>query len=173
MIWLETPPEKYIVSLDKHQHMSICNVGQKAPAFKAPDQHGKQISLSQFKGKKLVLYFYPQDDTPTCTTQACNLRDHYGVLKNKGYEVVGVSPDPVEKHKKFATKHDLPFTLLADPDRNIIEAYGVWGEKSMYGKKYMGLIRTTFLINEKGIIEAIIEKPKAKQHAEEVMLLGE
>jgi peroxiredoxin Q/BCP len=149
--------------------MSICNVGQKAPAFKAQDQHGKQVSLSQFKGKKLVLYFYPQDDTPTCTTQACNLRDHYGILKNKGYEVVGVSPDPVEKHQKFAAKHDLPFTLLADPDRKIIEAYGVWGEKSMYGKKYMGLIRTTFLINEKGIIEAVIEKTKAKQHAEEVM----
>lgn len=153
--------------------MSICNVGQKAPAFKGLDQHGKQVSLSQFKGKKLVLYFYPQDDTPTCTTQACNLRDHYGVLKNKGYEVVGVSPDPVEKHMKFATKHDLPFTLLADPDRKIIDAYGVWGEKSMYGKKYMGLIRTTFFINEKGIIEAVIEKPKAKQHAEEVMALGE
>jgi peroxiredoxin Q/BCP len=150
----------------------MCSAGQKAPAFKGPDQTGKMVSLSQFKGKKLVLYFYPQDDTPTCTTQACNLRDHYGVLKNKGYEVVGVSPDPVEKHQKFANKHALPFTLIADPERKIIEAYGVWGEKSMYGKKYMGLLRTTFLIDEKGMIEAVITKPKAKQHAEEVMALG-
>jgi peroxiredoxin Q/BCP len=171
VIWLVTLPENHTDLLDKNLHMANCNVGQKAPSFKALDQNGNQISLSQFKGKKLVLYFYPQDDTPTCTTQACNLRDHYGVLKNKGYEVVGVSPDPVEKHKKFATKHDLPFTLLADPERKIIEAYGVWGEKSMYGKKYMGLIRTTFLIDEKGVIEAVIEKPKAKQHAEEVMSL--
>lgn len=150
----------------------MCSSGQKAPAFKGPDQTGKMVSLSQFKGKKLVLYFYPQDDTPTCTTQACNLRDHYGVLKNKGYEVVGVSPDPVEKHQKFVNKHALPFTLIADPERKIIEAYGVWGEKSMYGKKYMGLLRTTFLIDEKGKIEAVITKPKAKQHAEEVMALG-
>jgi peroxiredoxin Q/BCP len=149
--------------------MSTLKQGSKAPAFKGKDQNGKLVSLADFKGKKVVLYFYPQDDTPTCTTQACNLRDNYGLLKNKGYEVIGVSPDEVAKHKKFETKHDLPFTLIADPELKVIEKYGVWGEKSMYGKKYMGLIRTTFIIDEKGMIERIIEKPKAKVHADEII----
>lgn len=149
--------------------MSILKEGSKAPAFKGKDQNGNTISLSDYKGKKIILYFYPQDDTPTCTTQACNLRDNFGILKNYGYEVIGVSPDEVTKHKKFETKHELPFTLLADPALTIIEKYGVWGEKSMYGKKYMGLIRTTFVIDEKGIIKTIISKPKAKTHAEEIL----
>jgi peroxiredoxin Q/BCP len=149
--------------------MSTLKQGSKAPAFKGKDQNGKIVSLADFKGKKVVLYFYPQDDTPTCTTQACNLRDNYGLLKNQGFEVIGVSPDEVAKHKKFETKHDLPFTLIADPELKIIEKYGVWGEKSMYGKKYMGLIRTTFVIDEKGVITNIIAKPKAKVHAEEIM----
>ena len=143
--------------------------GKKAPAFKGKNQDGETFSLSDFKGQKVVLYFYPQDDTPTCTTQACNLRDNFGLLKNKGYTVIGVSPDEVSKHKKFETKYDLPFTLIADPELNIIEKYGVWGEKQMYGKKYMGLIRTTFVIDENGVITKIIGKPKAKEHTQEVL----
>lgn len=149
--------------------MSHLQEGQKAPAFQGKDQDGKTIRLKDFAGKKLVLYFYPQDDTPTCTVQACNLRDNYEALQAAGYAVLGVSPDTVEKHKKFGTKHALPFPLLADVERKVIDLYGVWGEKQMYGRKYEGLIRTTFVINEKGIIESIIRKPKSKQHAEEVM----
>jgi peroxiredoxin Q/BCP len=149
--------------------MASIKIGSKAPAFKGLDQNGKAVSFADFKGKKIVLYFYPQDDTPTCTVQACNLRDHFGLLKNAGLEVIGVSPDEVAKHKKFENKHDLPFTLISDPELKIIEKYGVWGEKSMYGKKYMGLIRTTFLINEKGMIHAIISKPKAKEHTAEIL----
>jgi peroxiredoxin Q/BCP len=151
--------------------MSNVKEGSKAPAFKGKDQDGKIVSLSDFKGKNIVLYFYPQDDTPTCTTQACNLRDNFGILKNHGFEVIGVSPDEVAKHKKFENKYDLPFTLIADSELKIIEKYGVWGEKSMYGKKYMGLIRTTFLIDSKGIIKHIINKPKAKEHAQEIIKL--
>ena len=143
--------------------------GKKAPAFKGKNQDGETFSLSDFKGQKVVLYFYPQDDTPTCTTQACNLRDNFGLLKNKGYTVIGVSPDEVSKHKKFEIKYDLPFTLIADPELKIIEKYGVWGEKQMYGKKYMGLIRTTFVIDENGVITKIIGKPKAKEHSQEIL----
>lgn len=149
--------------------MSHLQEGQKAPPFQGKDQDGKTIRLKDFAGKKLVLYFYPQDDTPTCTVQACNLRDNYAALQAAGYAVLGVSPDTVEKHKKFGTKHALPFPLLADVDRKVIDLYGVWGEKQMYGRKYEGLIRTTFVIDEKGIIQSIIRKPKSKQHAEEVM----
>lgn len=143
--------------------------GSKAPAFKGKDQDGKTVSLADYKGKKLVLYFYPQDDTPTCTVQACNLRDNYGILKNNGFEVLGISPDEEKKHKKFEDKYDLPFTLLADPNHVIIDKYGVWGEKQLYGRKYMGLHRTTFLIDEKGIIRKIFLKPKSKQHSEEIL----
>ena len=143
--------------------------GSKAPAFKGKDQDGKTVSLADYKGKKLVLYFYPQDDTPTCTVQACNLRDNYGILKNNGFEVLGISPDEEKKHKKFEDKYDLPFTLLADPKHVIIDKYGVWGEKQLYGRTYMGLHRTTFLIDEKGIIRKIFLKPKSKQHSEEVL----
>ena len=117
----------------------------------------------------LILYFYPQDDTPTCTVQACNLRDNYALLQKEGFTVVGVSPDDETKHKKFQTKHNLPFTLIADIKNEIIEKYGVWGEKQMYGKKYMGLLRTTFVIDEKGVIQKIFQKPKSKQHAEEII----
>ncbi|HNP53129.1 MAG TPA: thioredoxin-dependent thiol peroxidase [Ferruginibacter sp.] len=149
--------------------MTTLSEGQKAPAFKGKDQNGKSVSLSQFKGKKLVIYFYPEDDTPTCTTQACNLRDNYGLLKNAGYEIVGISPDEVKKHKKFEDKYDLPFTLIADPEHAIIDAFGVWGEKQLYGRKYMGLHRTTFVLDEKGIIRKIFLKPRSKQHAEEIL----
>lgn len=149
--------------------MSMPEVGKKAPAFKGKDQNGQSVALADFKGKKLVLYFYPQDDTPGCTNQACNLRDHYGILKNKGFEVVGVSPDDAAKHKKFEAKYELPFALIADTDMKMIEKYGVWGEKNMYGKKYMGLLRTTFLIDEAGKIVHIIKKPKVKEHTEEIL----
>lgn len=143
--------------------------GDKAPAFSAKDQNGKKISLSEFKGKKVVLYFYPEDDTPTCTIQACNLRDNYALLKKNGFEVLGVSPNDEKSHKKFETKFSLPFTLLADPDHVIINKYGVWGEKQMFGNKYMGVHRTTFVINEKGVISKIFLRPKNKQHAEEIV----
>ena len=143
--------------------------GTKAPTFTGLDQDNNKISLSDFKGKKLVLFFYPEDDTPTCTEQACNLRDNYAMLKQNGFEVVGVSPDTGSKHQKFQAKYQLPFTLIADPDMKIINKYGVYGEKNMYGRKYMGIIRNTFLINEKGKIQAIIRKPKVRNHAEEII----
>lgn len=143
--------------------------GDKAPTFTAPDQNGKKVSLADFKGKKLVLYFYPEDDTPTCTIQACNLRDNYALLREHGFEVVGVSPDEAGKHKKFETKFQLPFTLLADTEHKILEKYGVWGEKQMFGHKYMGVHRTTFVIDEKGVIRKIFLRPKNKAHAEEIV----
>jgi len=143
--------------------------GDKAPAFTGRDQNGEKLSLSDYKGRKLVLYFYPEDDTPTCTIQACNLRDNYALLKKEGFTILGVSPDEEKKHKKFETKYDLPFTLVADPEHAIIDKYGVWGEKVLYGRKYMGIHRTTFLIDEKGIIRKIFLRPKNKQHAEEII----
>jgi peroxiredoxin Q/BCP len=143
--------------------------GDKAPVFSGNDQNGKKISLGDFKGKKVVLYFYPQDDTPTCTIQACNLRDNYSLLKKNGFVILGVSPDDEKKHKKFEAKFDLPFTLIADPQHSIIDKYGVWGEKKLYGREYMGIHRTTFLIDEKGIIRKIFLRPKNKQHAEEII----
>ena len=149
--------------------MTTLKEGSKAPAFKGKDQNGKTVSLADFKGQKVVLYFYPQDDTPTCTVQACNLRDNFSLLKKNGFVVLGVSPDEEKKHKKFETKHSLPFTLLADPEHAIIDKYDVWGEKQLYGKKYLGLHRTTFLIDEKGIIRKIFIKPKSKQHTEEIL----
>lgn len=149
--------------------MTSLTEGTKAPAFKGKDQNGKAVSLAGYKGKKLVLYFYPEDDTPTCTVQACNLRDNFGLLRKAGFEVLGVSPDEEKKHKKFEAKYSLPFTLIADPDHTIIDKYGVWGEKQLYGRKYMGLHRTTFLIDEKGIIRKIFLKPRSKQHTEEIL----
>ena len=149
--------------------MAILAEGKKAPSFTGKDQDGKKVSLADFTGKKVVLYFYPQDNTPTCTVQACNLRDNFSDLQKEGIVVIGVSPDEEVKHKKFETKFELPFTLLADPELTIIEKYGVWGEKSMYGKNYMGLLRTTFLIDENGIIKKIFSKPKSKEHSEEIL----
>ena len=143
--------------------------GDKAPSFSGKDQNGKVLKLSDLKGKKLVLYFYPEDDTPTCTIQACNLRDNYGLLKQNGFEVIGVSPDDEKKHKKFEAKFDLPFTLLADPAHKIIDKYGVWEQKQLFGRKYMGILRTTFVIDEKGIIRKIFLRPKNKAHAEEII----
>lgn len=149
--------------------MTHLKVGDKAPGFTGTDQNGDSVSLSQFKGRKLVLYFYPQDNTPTCTTQACNLRDNYALLQQQGYAVVGVSPDDAAKHKKFESKFDLPFTLIADTSHEIIRRYGVWGEKQLYGRRYMGLLRTSFVIDEKGIITKIFLRPKSKIHAEEIL----
>jgi peroxiredoxin Q/BCP len=143
--------------------------GDKAPAFTGVDQNGRKVSLSDYKGKILVLYFYPEDDTPTCTIQACNLRNNYGLLKKKGFEVLGVSPDAPEKHKKFEKKFSLPFTLIADISHNILEKYGVWDQKQMFGNKYMGVLRTTFVIDGKGIIRKIFLRPKNKAHAEEIV----
>ena len=143
--------------------------GGKAPAFSGKDQHGNKVSLSDFKGQKVVLYFYPEDDTPGCTAQACNLRDNYSELQGQGYAVIGVSPNDVASHGKFAEKYSLPFPLIADPQHTIIEKYGVWGEKNLYGRKFMGLHRTTFLIDEKGVIERIILRPKTKVHTEEIL----
>ncbi|HEY0067589.1 MAG TPA: thioredoxin-dependent thiol peroxidase [Flavisolibacter sp.] len=143
--------------------------GDKAPVFTGVDQDGNKVSLADFKGQKVVVYFYPEDDTPTCTIQACNLRDNYGLLKNNGFKVIGVSPDDVKSHQKFREKFNLPFTLIADPQHKIIEKYGVWGEKNLYGRNYMGLHRTTFVIDEKGIIEKIYLRPKNKAHAEEIV----
>ncbi|HEY1114119.1 MAG TPA: thioredoxin-dependent thiol peroxidase [Chitinophagaceae bacterium] len=143
--------------------------GQKAPAFSGKDQQGNKVSLSDFKGKKVVLYFYPEDDTPACTAQACNLRDNYAPLQQQGYAVIGVSPNDVASHQKFAGKYGLPFPLLADPQHTIIDKYGVWGEKNLYGRQYMGLHRTTFLIDEKGIIQRIFLRPKTRVHTEEIL----
>jgi thioredoxin-dependent peroxiredoxin len=144
-------------------------VGEKAPIFHSNDQNGQPVSLEQYKGKKVVLYFYPKDDTPGCTAEACNLRDNYSVLQSKGYEVIGVSTDDEKSHTKFVTKYSLPFTLVADPEQKIVNQYGVWVEKSMYGKKYMGTARTTFVINETGIIEEIIEKVDTKNPTAQIL----
>ena len=149
--------------------MTHLTEGQKAPDFKTKDQNGNAVSLKDFRGKKVVLYFYPQDDTPTCTIEACNLRDNYADLKKAGFVVLGVSPDDIKNHKKFEEKYDLPFILLEDPEKKIIDKYGVWGEKNLYGRKYMGLQRTTFLIDENGIIFKIFKKPKSKIHSEEIL----
>lgn len=143
--------------------------GDKAPAFKAKDQNGNVVSLAGYAGKKVVLYFYPEDDTPTCTEEACNLRDNFALLKKAGLVVLGVSPDDEKSHKKFEQKFNLPFTLIADPGRKIIEKYGVWGEKVLFGHKHMGVYRTTFIIDEKGVIQKIFRKPRSKKHSEEIL----
>ena len=145
------------------------NIGDKAPEILGINEKGEEIRLSDYKGKKIVIYFYPKDMTSGCTAQACNLRDNYGLLKKEGFEVLGVSPDDVSKHKKFETKFNLPFTLIADPDHKIIEKYGLWAPKQMFGHKYMGVLRTTFLIDEKGKIRKIFARPKNKSHAEEII----
>lgn len=143
--------------------------GDKAPAFSGVDQNGKKISLSDYKGKKIVLYFYPEDDTPTCTVEACNLRDNYGLLKKNGFEVIGVSPNDPTSHKKFEKKFNLPFTLIADTSHVILEKYGVWDHKKIFGHEYMGVLRTTFVIDEKGVIQKIFLRPKSKTHAQEII----
>ncbi|UXP34189.1 thioredoxin-dependent thiol peroxidase [Reichenbachiella agarivorans] len=144
-------------------------VGDAAPAFEGKNQNGENVKLSDYAGKKLVLYFYPKDNTPGCTTQSCNLRDNYQDLLAKGYEVLGVSTDTEKSHIKFIEKQNLPFDLIADTDKAIHEMFGTWGEKQMYGRTYMGTLRTTFVINEKGIIEEIIGKVKTKDHSAQIL----
>ena len=143
--------------------------GDKAPDFQGVDQNEKTISLSDYKGKKLILYFYPKDDTPGCTAEACNLRDNFSVLKKEGFELLGVSPDDPKKHKKFIDKYSLPFPLIADTEKEILNAYGVWGPKKFMGREYDGVHRTTFVIDEAGKIEKIITKVNTKAHAEQIL----
>ncbi len=147
------------------------NIGDKAPEILGRDENGKEIRLSDFQGKKLVLYFYPKDMTAGCTAQACNLRDHYGELQAAGYEVLGVSVQDEKSHTKFIEKQQLPFHLIADTELTLNQAFGTWGEKSMYGRKYFGTMRTTFIINEEGIVERIItpKQVKTKIHAEQIL----
>jgi len=144
-------------------------VGDKAPKFSGLDQNGDIVNLANYKGKKLAIYFYPKDDTPSCTNQACNLRDNYAALQANGINIIGISTDEVKKHKKFEEKYQLPFTLIADADKKIVTDYEVWGEKQFMGKTVIGTKRTTFLINEKGIIKAIITKPITKNHSQQII----
>jgi peroxiredoxin Q/BCP len=143
--------------------------GAEAPDFTATTFDGRTIALSQYRGGKVALYFYPKDMTPGCTNQACNLRDNIDALTEHDIAVIGVSPDDNDRHEAFASKHDLNFPLVADPDRQIIEAYGVWGEKKNYGKTFMGLQRTTFLIDEDGVIQHVFKRPRVKEHTEEIL----
>lgn len=143
--------------------------GDQAPDFKAKDQNGQDISLTDFAGKKLVLYFYPKDSTPGCTAQACDLRDNYEKMIQAGYAVVGVSVDDEKSHRKFIDKFSLPFPLIADTDHQVVKAYGVWVEKSMYGRTYMGIARTTFVIDEKGVITDVISKVDTKNHTAQIL----
>ncbi len=143
--------------------------GDPAPDFTSTDQNGKTVRLSDYRGKKVVLYFYPKDDTPGCTAQSCNLRDNYSRLQAAGYEVLGVSVDDEQSHQKFSKKFDLPFTLVADTNQQIVQDYGVWKEKSMYGRNFMGIVRTTFLIDETGIITDIIGKIDTQNHTEQIL----
>lgn len=147
----------------------ILKIGDKAPAFKGVNEKGEKVKLTDYKGKKLVLYFYPRDNTPGCTTEACDLRDNYSSFQTQGYEILGVSPDSIVKHTKFISKFELPFSLLADEDNSIAITYGVWCEKSMYGRKYMGILRSTFVINENGMIDKIIEKVDTKSHTKQLL----
>ncbi|EJW92663.1 peroxiredoxin bcp [gut metagenome] len=149
----------------------MMNVGDKAPEVLGLNEKGEEVRLDAYKGRKIVLYFYPKDMTPGCTAQACNLRDHYDELRAQGYEVIGVSINDAASHQKFIAKYELPFPLIADTDKQLVEQFGVWGEKSMCGRKYMGTFRTTFIINEEGVIERIItpKQVKTKEHAQQIL----
>jgi thioredoxin-dependent peroxiredoxin len=147
----------------------MLNIGEKAPLISGLDQNNNSVTLEQFTGSKVVLYFYPKDSTPGCTAEACNLRDNYQTLMQQGYKVIGVSPDSVKSHEKFATKYELPFPLIADIDKKIVTDYQVWGEKKFMGRTYMGVFRTTFIINELGIIEDVITSVDTKNHTEQII----
>ena len=149
--------------------MSLLKGGTVAPNFTAKNQHGEDVSLTDFKGKKVILYFYPKDDTPGCTAESCNLRDNYDALIEKGFEVIGVSPDSEESHTNFMSKYELPFTLISDPDKKVLNTYGAWGEKKMYGKTYEGVLRTTYVIDEDGKIIKVLPKVKTKEHSEQIL----
>lgn len=145
------------------------SVGQQAPVFSLPDQDGKEHRLEDYKGKWVVLYFYPKDDTPGCTKQACDIRDDWQTFKDKGIVVLGVSPDSVESHARFAEKHKLPFTLLADPEKKVVKAYGVWREKVLFGKISLGIVRSSVIINPDGVVAKVYKRVQAKKHAEQVL----
>lgn len=149
----------------------MIHVGDKAPDFLGVNEKGEEIRLSAYKGKKVILYFYPKDSTPGCTAQACNLRDNFSTLQNAGYEIIGVSVDSEKSHQRFIEKNNLPFTLIADTDKKLVTEFGVWGEKKLYGRVYMGTNRTTFLINEEGVVERIIspKEVKTKEHASQIL----
>jgi peroxiredoxin Q/BCP len=151
------------------ENMGYLKVGDKAPDFIAKNQDGKEIRLSNFIGKKVILYFYPKDDTQGCTAEACNLRDNYDELLKKGFEVIGVSPDGEQSHANFKTKYNLQFNLIADTAKTILKEYGAWGIKSMYGKEYEGVLRTTYIINEEGRIEKVFEKVDTKNHTSQIL----
>ncbi len=153
--------------------MTELKEGLKAPLFKGVDQNGDTISLKDLFGKKLILYFYPHDNTPTCSNQACNLRDNYSLLMKNGFHIIGISTDDMKSHKKFEKKFNLPFSLIADTNNSISEKYGVWGWKKFMGKEYVGMHRTTFLIDQNGKIKKIIEKPETKRHAEQILMVWE
>jgi len=150
--------------------MSYLNLGDVAPDFTANNQDGKSISLKGFQGNKIILYFYPKDDTSGCTAEACNLRDNYNDLIKRGFEVIGVSPDSEQSHTKFKNKYSLPFNLVADPGKIILNLYGAWGKKKMYGKEYEGVLRTSYIINEEGKIEKIISKVDTKNHTQQILV---
>lgn len=149
--------------------MTTLKPGDKAPLFQSTDQHGKSIKLDDFKGSKVVLFFYPKDNTPGCTAEACNLRDNYQALLNKGYKVIGVSADDLKSHQKFSEKFDLPFPLLPDTDKKIVTDYGVWGPKKFMGKSYEGISRTTFVIDDQGVIEKVFDKVDTKNHSQQIL----
>ena len=149
--------------------MTNLKFGDKAPDFKGIDQNENEISLSDFKGKKIILYFYPKDNTPGCTNEACDLRDNHNFWLEKGYVVIGVSPDSVKSHQKFIEKYDLPFPLISDTEKEILKAYGVWGLKKNYGREYEGVFRTTFIIDEKGMIKEVFKKVKTKEHTAQIL----
>ncbi|HJX71112.1 MAG TPA: thioredoxin-dependent thiol peroxidase [Bacteroidales bacterium] len=149
--------------------MGYLRKGAKAPSFKGIDQDGRTIRLEDFKGKKVILYFYPKDDTPGCAAEACNLRDNYNVWLQRGFEVIGISPDNEKSHKRFREKYNLPFSLLADPGKKILKAYGAWGAKQMYGKSYDGVLRTTYVINEEGMIDEVFAKVDTKNHTSQIL----
>ena len=149
--------------------MSILQIGDKAPAINAVDQNENSINLESYRGKKVVLYFYPKDMTPGCTAQSCNLSDNYKLLLEKGYDVLGVSCDSVKRHQKFIAKHDLPFNLISDEDHKVVNDYGVWQLKKFMGREYMGIIRTTFIIDENGLISDIISKVNTKEHTSQII----
>jgi peroxiredoxin Q/BCP len=149
--------------------MSNLKIGDRAPEINAIDQNEKSINLESYKGKKVVLYFYPKDMTPGCTAQSCNLSDNYQLLQQKGYEVIGVSCDSVKRHQKFIEKHNLPFNLISDEDKKVVSDYGVWQLKKFMGREYMGIVRTTFIIDEKGLISDIISKVNTKEHTAQII----
>lgn len=149
--------------------MTELKIGDKSPSFSGNNQNGEAISYKQYEGKKLVIFFYPKDNTPGCTKEVCNLRDNYEQFQSQGYELLGVSPDSEKSHTNFIKKFDLPFDLLADTEKETAKAFGAWGEKQMYGKTYMGILRSTFVINEKGLIEDIIRKVKTADHSQQIL----